>query len=265
MVTLAKALVYARTGDATKRAQVVDALVKVQSSKVSRALELGRGLGAYVAAADYIGYRDPQFVAWVRKMLTVPVTGGPKTLTECSNVRPNNWGAWCTSSRILADLYLRDDADLAKTVSIYRGWLGDRAQYAGFSYGDTSWQCDPAKPVGINPDCMKQGTDIGGVLPDDQRRAGSFTVDAPCENYVHEALQGATLSAAILAENGYPAWSWSNAALKRAYVWLYAHKCGATGDDTGTPWVVNHYTGSEYPTDPAAPGKGWTGHDYLWP
>lgn len=225
-------------------------------------MELARGLGAYVLAADYIGYRDPAFVAWVRAQLTRSVTGGPKNLLECADVRPNNWGTWCRSSVLLAHLYLGDS--ITHDLAIFQGWLGDRSKYASFSYGDTSWQCDASKPVGINPTCFKSNTDIGGVLPDDQRRAGSFTTNPPCENYVHEALQGATLEAAILAENGYPAWSWSGNALLRAYTWLYAHSCKATGDDTGTPWVVNHYTGASFPTDPAQPGKGITGQDWLW-
>lgn len=266
VVTLAKAMVAARTGDATKRQQVVDALVKVQSSGVDRALELARGLGAYVLAADYIGYRDPAFVSWVRAQLTRPVAGGPANLIACHEQRPNNWGTWCGSSRIVADLYLGDQVDLAKAVAIFRGWLGDRAQYAGFAYGELSWQSDPTKPVGINPiGAVKSGRNIDGVLPDDQRRGGSFTWPPPCENYVHEALQGVTLTAAVLAEAGYPAWTWSNGAIARAFAWSYANGCPATGDDTGNPWVVNHYAGTDIPTAAAAPGKGFVGHDWLWP
>jgi hypothetical protein len=222
-----------------------------------------------VLAADYIGYREPAFVSYVASVRTKPVTGGPANLIECSTHRPNNWGAWCTSSRIIIDLYLRDTADYAKAVSIYKGWLGDRAAYAypTGDFGDLSWQSDATKPVGINPAGATKSTyDIDGVLPDDQRRAGSFAWPPPCENYVHEALQGATLSGAILALHGESAWTWSNAALARAYRWLYGHSCPATGDDNSTPWTVNHFTGSAYPaTSPTNVGKGFGFTDWLWP
>lgn len=259
---LARALVVARTGDAAKRAEVVTALVAVQGSSVDRALALGRELGAYVLAADLIGYRDPAFVSWVSRMRTVATSGGPSSLVNCSEVRPNNWGTWCLASRIAAERYL--GLDLTRSVSVFRGWLGDRSQYAGFSYGDTSWQCNASQPVGINPDCVKQGLDIGGVLPDDQRRGGSFTTNPGCENYVNEALQGVTLSGALLAEAGYPAWTWSDAAIRRAFAWLDDNGCDHSGDDAGNPWVVNHYTGSSFPTGPAGAGKGWLGQDWLY-
>lgn len=268
VITLAKALVYARTGDANYRASVISALGKAQASGVSRALELARGLGAYILAADYIGYRDPQFVAWVKAQLTRPVSSGPANLIKCHEQRPQNWGTWCGSSRVIADLYLGDTADLAKAITVWKGYLGDRSAYAGFSYGTLSYQCDSSKPVGINPPCVKSGVDLNGVLPDDQRRqedgGGPKFPTVVCENYVHEALQGATLALAVLAENGTDLWSASQNALHRAYTWLYAHGCKATGDDTGTPWVVNHYTGASFPTDPANPGKGITAQDWLW-
>jgi len=258
VVTLAKALVFARTGD--RRAEVVTALGKAQASGVSRALELARGLGAYVLAADLVAYRDAGFVAWVKAQHTRPVTGGPANLDACSTERPNNWGTWCRSSRLIIERYLGEST--ATSEALFRGWLGDRTAYAGYAYGDTSWQADASKPVGINPKgALKSGRDIDGVLPDDQRRAGSFTWPPPCENYVHEALQGATLEAAIL---GPTAWTWSDAALARAYAWLYP-ACPATGDDTNTPFVVDHFAGTSYAGSSGAPGKGFGFADWLWP
>lgn len=268
VITLAKALVYARTGTESYRTQVIDALKRVQSSSIDRALALGRELGAYVLAADYIGYRDPAFVSWVSRMRTVPTSGGPATLVKCMEQRPQNWGSWCTASVVIADLYLRDDAGLQRAITVFRGFLGDRAAYAGFTYGNLAWQCDNAKPVGINPECVKQGVDIGGVIPDDQRRQSeggpSFPVIA-CENYVHEALQGITLTATILSEAGYDPWTWSDRAIVRSFVWLYRNDCPATGDDTGNVHAVNHYSGSTFEEKPANPGKGWGFQDWLLP
>jgi len=263
VITLAQALVYARTGDQAMRSKVITALGRVQTSSVGRALALGRELGAYVLAADYIGYRDPAFGAWVSRMRTVATSGGPASLTSCSEVRLNNWQTWCLASRLIASTYLGDATDVSRSVAVFRGWLGDRSQYVGFDPGDTSWQCDPAKPVGINPPCVKLGFDIGGVLPDDQRRGGSFSTDPPCENYVWEAIQSVTLTATVLSEAGYPAFDWSDRAIVRAFDWLYANDCPATGDDTGSPWVPNHYAGTDFATSAANPGKGWGYQDWL--
>ena len=48
-------------------------------------------------------------------------------------------------------VYLGDATELANTAQVFKGYLGDRASYADFKYGDLSWQADPSKPVGINP------------------------------------------------------------------------------------------------------------------
>lgn len=268
VTALAKALVAARTGDATKRAQVVSALQAVQGSSVDRALALGRELGAYVLAADLIGYRDPAFVAWVSRMRTVATSGGPSSLIRCHDERPNNWGTHCGASRVIADLYLGDTADLALAVKTWRGWLGDRSQYAGFSYGDKSWQCNPSAPVGINPlACERYGVSLDGVLPDDQRRGGSYSPGDKCENYVHEALQGVTLTGAVLHRAGYPFWTWSDRAVARAYERLYeTWDCPATGDDTFATFISDHFAQTSLSGDPPSnPGKNFGFSDWLWP
>ena len=108
-VVLAKALVYARTGDAGRRAEVVAALSQVRGTEAgARALALGRELAAYVLAADLIGYRDPSFMSWAASMRTYPTTGGPPNLIACHEERPNNWGTHCGASRIAIDLYIGD-------------------------------------------------------------------------------------------------------------------------------------------------------------
>ena len=60
-----------------------------------------------------------------------------------------------------------------------------------------------------------RGHSIDGVLPDDQRRGGPFEWPPPRENYVYEALQGATVQAALLSRAGYDAWDWGDQALLR--------------------------------------------------
>lgn len=263
VVTLAKALVAARTGDSGRRAEVVDALVRVQSSGVYRALELARGVPGYVLAADLIGYRDPAFVAWAKAQRTRSVTGGPSSIVACQEQRPNNWGTWCSAARTAIDRYVGDAPDLARAVTVFRGWLGDRSAYASFSYGDLSWQSDPSHPVGINPKgATIAGHDVDGVLPDDQRRSGSFSWPPPNGNYVWEALQGATLTGVLVPD----AWGWSDNALERAVRWQYeVNDYPPAGDDTCTPWTVNHFAGTSFAAaTPCQPGKGFGFTDWLF-
>lgn len=266
VITFAKALVFARTGDPAMRSQVIAALIEAKTSPVYRALELARGLGAYVLAADLVGYRDPAFVAWAKAQRTRPVTGGPATLDICAAVRPNNWGTWCRSSRLIVDYYVGDTADIAFSIQMFRGYLGDRAQYANFTYGDLSWQSDPTKPVGINPTgALIAGHNVDGVAPDDQRRAGSFSWPPPCENYVAEALQGTTLEATVLANHGYPSWGYSNSAIKRAIEFKYDNNCPFVGDDNDIPFVADAVYGTNHAgTIPSGPGKGWGFTDWLF-
>jgi hypothetical protein len=274
---MAKALVTARTGDPSLRGDVIRAIEQViqQRRYWGGVLALGRELGAYVIAADLIDLKnlmpalDTEFRATLRDLRTVPTEGGVAHLIECHELRPNNWGAHCGATRAAIAAYLGDTADLARTARVFKGYLGDRSSYAGFIYGgpagslDLSWQCNPSRPVGVNPPgCMRDGLSIDGVLADDQRRAGSFTTPPPQENYVWEGLQGLLAQAIILERAGYPAFDWESQALRRAAGWLHWRvDYPAEGDDTWQPHVLNHFYGTRFPAlKPARPGKnvGWT-------
>jgi hypothetical protein len=274
---MAKALVTARTGDPGLRGDVILAIEQVvqQRRYWGGVLALGRELGAYVIAADLIDLKnlmpalDTEFRATLRDLRTVPTDGGPTNLVDCNERRPNNWGAHCGATRAAIAVYLGDTADLERTARVFKGYLGDRSSYAGFAYGgpagslDLSWQADESAPVGINPQgATKAGLSIDGVLPDDQRRAGSFTTSPPHENYVWEGLQGLLAQAVILERAGYPAFDWESQALRRAAGWLHWQAAyPAEGDDTWQPHVLNHFYGTRFPArNPARPGKnvGWT-------
>jgi len=269
---MAKALVFARTGDASYRGDVVSALqaIAYAGTYVGRSLALGRELGAYVIAADLIDLEthnpalDALFRITLAALRTAYTSGAAANLIECHEKRPNNWGTHCGATRAAIAVYLGDTSDLARTAQVFKGYLGDRAAYAGFVYGaDLSWQCDPSRPVGVNPaGCGKNGLSIDGVLPDDQRRGGSFTTSPPKENYVWEGLQGALAQAVILHRAGYPAFEWEGRALLRAVRWLHEQiDYPAQGDDTWQPYIVNRYYGTTFPTvSPARYGKnvGWT-------
>jgi len=265
--TLAVALVYARTGDAAYRAKAAGAIMAVLGTeRGGRTLALGRNLVSYVIAADLIDLKtydvskNQQFRAWLAAVRTETLDG--KTLISTHETRPNNWGAHSGASRVAADLYLGDTADLAKAAHVFKGWLGDRTAYAGFTYGDLAWQADAGKPVGINPKgAMKRGHPIDGVLPDDQRRAGGFVWPPQKENYVWEALQGALVQAELLARAGYNVWNWSDKALLRAVTWEYTvNGFPAQGDDTWQIYIINHAYGTHFPVNAATTGKnmGWT-------
>jgi len=263
---LAKALVYARTNDVKMRIAVGDALWHVVTAgKYSgTALALGRELGTYAVAADLIDLKtydptlDAEFRTVIRALLVTPTSSGPRNLIECHEKRPNNWGTHCGASRAAVAAYLGDTATLARVAQVFKGWLGDRASYAGFTWGDLSWQCNSAAPVAINPKgCLKSGHPIDGVLPDDQRRAGTFTWPPPKENYTYEALQGALMQAVILQRYGYDAFNWQDRALLRAFTWLHTQAGYAPdGDDTWQPHVVNKFYQAAFPAPlPSRPGK----------
>jgi hypothetical protein len=269
---LAAALVYARTGDRAARAAAARAVLSaIGTERGGRTLALGRNLASYVIAADLAGLAsfdragDRRFRAWLSVVRDEQLDG--KTLISTHDVRPNNWGTMAGASRIAADLYLGDRADLARAARVFAGWLGDRSVYSAFRYKDTSWQADPLRPVGINPPgAVRDGLDVDGALPDDMRR-GCPLQPVPCPTvYAWEALQGAIVQADLLSRHGYPAWSWGDSALLRAAQFLdrlNARFGGwwATGDDSWQPFVLNHAYGTALPASgPARPGKilGWT-------
>ncbi|MDQ2934936.1 MAG: alginate lyase family protein, partial [Chloroflexota bacterium] len=272
VVVLAKALVYSRTGNLTYRAQVVSALHAVIGTEAgARSLALGRELAAYVIAADLIGLRsadpafDSTFRAWLASLLSRPMADG-SSLRQTHERRPNNWGTHAGASRAAIAAYLGDTAELARVAQVFKGWLGDRASYAGFKYGDPAWQANAGQPVGINPAGSKiAGHSVDGVLPDDQRRSGGFAWPPPCGNYPYGALDGALLQAEILWRAGYDTYNWQNKALLRAELWLRSTGCPPSGDNVWQmPLIDARYGTAFWGGGSVRPGKnfGWT--DWLY-
>jgi hypothetical protein len=274
---LAKALAHARTGDESYRQQVIAAMQSVIGTEGGDALATFRGLGSYVLAADLVGLPaglDATFRDWLRQLLDPAHAVGSRSLVSTHEVqKANNWGTMAGFSRAAAAVYLRStdgDAELQRTATVFRGWLGDRAAYTfpDGAFGDLSWQCDAGRPVGINPKgCRRDGHSIDGVLPDDQRRAGGFNWPPPKENYVYGALQGAVPTAVILYRAGFTdVWQWSDQALLRAFSWLYdeADFPASDSDDQWVAWLIDyHYcTGGRFHLGQTAAtnGKtvGWT-------
>jgi hypothetical protein len=215
---LAKALVYARTGEHKYRDEVIENIMEAMGTEDGgRTLALGRGLVAYVIAADLVNLpadadTDRKFRAWLDDTLTETLDN--YTLQSTQETRPNNWGTHAGASRAAVARYLGDVAELERTAQVFKGYLGDRDAYADFIYGKLWWQADPDNPVGINPKgATKKGQSIDGALPEEMRRAGKFRWPPKKTGYTWEALQGALVQAEILHRAGYPVWEWEDQAL----------------------------------------------------
>lgn len=273
---LAKALVYARTGQSKYRDQVVDALRVItfentEDGEGGRVLSVGRELAAYVIAADLIdltGYNpglDNSFRAKLHNLLTKKLNGwgSEKTLQQTHEERPNNWGTHAGATRAAIAVYLGDAAELERTATIFRAYLGDLSASNNFEFGDDlSWQANPNQPVGVNPKgATKEGHSIDGALPEEMRRGGRFRWPPRETGYPWEGLQGAIVQAEILRRAGYPAWEWQDRALLRAVQFLYDINWKPEGDDEWQIWLINRVYGTNFPTtSPADAGKnmGWT-------
>lgn len=276
--TLAAALVWARTGVESYRTKARNAILAIPGTESGgRTLALGRELPAYVIAADLCGLpadRQAGFYKFVRDVMRKSLDG--KTLISTHRVRPNNWGTICGFARLVCDRYLWDhptygveaETDWNDAVKVFRGYLGDRAAYAGFTYGDLSWQCDRAAPVGINkPGCSISGHPMDGGLPEELRRSGGFHWPPGCENYVGTGLEGVYMQAWVLARFGHrDVWTWSQNAIARASVWWHdTADCRWTGNDIWMGFLNDYVYGTKLNYSPPAPltrsviGADWWG------
>jgi len=170
---------------------------------------------------------------------------------------------------------------IATSANILHAWLGDRSRYRGFDFstsdlsGGDDWQCNENESYdsgtdngfGVNPvGCTRAGHDISGILPDDQRRAGSFTWPPPKENYIYTALQGVMVTAVLLHRRGFDVWSWEDQAIERVWDTLHdvidfpATDSVVGSDDGWLPYITNYYYGTSYPGSVTSVGKNmaWT-------
>ena len=264
--TMAKALVYARTGIESYRTNVINLCMQaIGTEDGGRTLALARNLGAFVIAADLVKLppaEDQVFRAWLSGVRS-EIMSENRTLIETHDLRPNNWGTHAGGARAAVAAYLGDREDMERVAKVFKGWLGDLSSHNGFIFAELDWQADQNNPVGINPaGATIQGYNVDGVLPDDQRRSGGFVWPPPKEDYVYEALQGALMQAVILHRAGYDVWNWEDKALLRAFTWLHnVADYPSTGDDNWQPFLINKYYGASFPVPTASnPGKnvGWT-------
>jgi Alginate lyase len=271
---LAVALVYARTGEERYRRKAAAGIMDaIDTEHGGRTLALARGLLAYVVAAnlidlhDWDAAQDGVFRKWLDRVRFERLEPDARpTLIATHERAPNNWGAHAGASRMAADVYLGDAADLARAAAVFKGYLGDRSAYRGFRFGaDDSWQADPSAPVGVLPvGARKDGHDLSGALPDDMRRGCSFRWPPCGTRYPWEALQGLTAQAEILFRQGYDAYDWQHQAIRRATEFLLRLNRRFPDDGWATPnvdewllWLLNDRYGLRVPvTATAGPGRG---------
>jgi len=295
VLTMAVALVYARTGEESYRRKAADAIESaLGTERGGRTLALGRNLLSYVIAADLIDLRsyDPAGEASFREWLAV-VRQEPlgsrvpdETLIGTAERSMSNWGGMAGASRVAIDAYLRDEHDLARAAKVMRGWLGDRSVYPGipgplfrpddtgrgFRAGgysdDLSWQADPDRPRGVNPKgAMKEGHSIDGALPDDMRRGGPFQWPPAYTQYPREALSGYVALAELLYRQGYDVYEWEDRALLRATRFLYDLERAFPDEgwwEPATPvyWIIKNRYGQSFPVEMGSTigrNVGWTG------
>jgi hypothetical protein len=284
VMTLASALVFARTGDATyrerARSQIMAAIGTEQEGAPNSILSLGRQLGAYVLAADFIELSDADdatFRPWLDDIRTRELGGHGRwiSLTATHEDAPQNWGSFAGASRIAASLYLNDTADVARAAQVLRGFLGDRSAYTGFQgpEGARSWSCDPAKFIPINGPCTLDGIDLDGAIVRDIDRGGNrkWPPGRAGIGYTLESLQALTLQAELLTVNGYgDAWTWSDQALKRAAgIVTRSGQAGGLSWNRSevsyyVPWILNARYGLDLPTLPAGFGRVFGYTDWLY-
>lgn len=258
---LAAAFVAAATGDGALRTAVLARCEAALNGAHYRTLEQARNLAPIAIAINVLGEHGLDGELRRERDYKAESQG---SVIDCHRKRPNNWGTAAGLARIAVSAHLGDTADVVAAVAVHRGYLGDRAAYAGFSYGDTSWQADPSKPVGINPGpATRSGISIDGVLPDDQRRGGSFPKWTN-QNYVWQALGELAGTQYILRAIGYPdVFDWSDGAVKRAYALYAAKGYGCSGDD-GWQYKAALDRGVTIEHDGYEPGKSFGWADWLY-
>lgn len=259
---LAAAIVYARTGASSYRAKVVAACEKLTAAgqPAGSTLAWARETGAYALAADLIGYRTPEFAAWLRKMAEVYEGEDRLTMRQMFEKRPNNWGSHAFGSLCAIYCYLQDATALAAVRDYWsRGVLGPNP---GYKYGrDLSWHLDERDLRLINPRAAKKdGMNIDGVITDDLRRGGSRQDPPVYTGYAWEFMQGQVMAARILERAGMPIWAVGDSALYRAAYCLqvrFESRYGAWAARRDDTWMLPFLNG--------AYGTHWSGpEERLW-
>jgi hypothetical protein len=155
-------------------------------------------------------------------------------------------GAEATFARLVASTYLGDLAGVLKTIVVLRGWMGDRATYSdlsspGFDYGvDGSWQVNASLPVPINAVGAVKFSNVDGVIPDEQRKGGSYQLPVPQVQTVWSTIRFLTAAAWVLRQRGTDVFADQTSAIRRAAVWMRDQALLAPSSRSAwVTWVLN--------------------------
>ncbi len=292
--TLAGALVYARTGDTTLRSKVRNAIIAAKQSldestewqTANGVLAAGRQIGAYVISADLINLKsydaaaDNKFRAWLGPIRTANIGthGRWKNIQYTCENATGNWNTFACASRIAASIYLGDTADVQRSSLIIRALLGERSAYPSDAPGEngyfehtagyqSSWACKDPTWTGDNPNCVKSGININGVLVEDASRGGGCcALQGDGLMYSWEALQGLFVSVELLYRTGNYGnpYNWSNNALKRSLDFMQRSGWAVSSPATYVPWMANARYGTNYPTAISGNGRLMSWGDWLY-
>ncbi|MFW2335438.1 hypothetical protein [Ilumatobacter sp.] len=294
---LAAALVFARTGDESFRVEVADAIERIVAGgyitdRNPSSLGWARSITAWVVASDLIDlaeYRpsvDDDWRGFLAGMPQHPYPGdGGDHLLGLAIGRANNIGSVARTAVTAIAIYVDDEELLVSMAELYRDWV-EGSTVRRFDWAETrdrSWQCvpdDPATYRGINSaDCLRDGHDLGGILPEEFRRSGTYDPgDFPGENgtkYAWEALGAAVVQAELLRRAGFSeALEWGDRAPLRALDrldefhrvadddgWTFGREAGGGSDDRWIIPLVNDLYDTDFP-EPERTGHGrplsWT-------
>lgn len=287
-ITMAAALVAARTNDDRLRDKVRDELLRIRGTEAgttcghpdrNRPLGVGRNLAAYVISADLIGFRsfDPTgekgWRDWLSRLRSTPLPGGWALNSLDARGDHSNWGAHQAAALTAADAYLGDTAALAVDAAWARAWVDPGAAKAWIYHTakhDYSWSATGVPPAApVNPaGAVKQGVTVDGIPLVDMQRGGGFTTGKPIlTNYPRESLVGRTVQFEILARAGYPAYEWGDRGLLRIARRLLAlsrqWESGWYEPRMNAYWILEARYGAGLPLEEGAVGRQVTGVDWT--
>ena len=251
---LAAAIVYARTGTRSYKNKVEDALDRLRGKPGGTTLAWARETGAYVMAADLIGYRKSSFRSWCKKMAQTYVASDGITMLEMFKWRPNNWGAMAFGSLAAIYAYREDDNKLDEIrdhwINMVKGPTPDEVEYGL----DLSWHDKENDLRMINPKgARRSGINIDGIIPDDLRRGGPRDEPPVYTGYPWEHLQGLITAARILDRAGKSIWTIDDDAIYRA-----AYCLQVRFEEEYGGWIAQNNDKWMIPFLDAAYGTTWT-------
>jgi hypothetical protein len=240
-------------------------------------LAFGRLWPAYAAAEDLVRLAaadDAELVAWLRVMQTqtIGTHGRWYSLKVCHEDDAANWAAFAGAARIAIAVRLGDQAEIDRCALILRALLGERSVFPGGGYfvpsSGIDWSCGNSSTwVGVNGPCSKTVSgatrDLDGC-PVIDTGDGALSWPPPSTSYPWECWQGWYVQAEILYRRGYPAYQWSNQALRRGLAFMQRAGWSITNPARHVPWIANARYGTSFPvTSPNTDGRAMTWTDWT--